>query len=101
MRTIIIGDIHGCFDKFEELLRKIDFDASQDRLVLNGDLMDRGKSSYEVFCKAVKLKTEMGDRMTIIKGSHEKMLLDRSDRFINRMIWRLAGKGAALRDYPL
>jgi len=99
MRTVIIGDIHGCFDEFEELLRKIDFDASKDRLILNGDLMDRGKSSYEVFCKAVKLKAEMGDRMTVIKGSHEKMLLDHSNRFFDRMIWRLAGKGAALRSF--
>lgn len=40
-RTIIIGDIHGCFDELLELLEKVDLQPD-DLLVSVGDLVDRG-----------------------------------------------------------
>ena len=42
MRTIIIGDIHGCADEFEELLEVIAYQREQDRLLLTGDAFARG-----------------------------------------------------------
>ena len=61
MRTIIIGDVHGCFTEFTELLEKCEI-GSEDRLILVGDLMDRGPKSREVFEKVCELKESMGDR---------------------------------------
>ncbi len=46
-RIIAIGDIHGCADEFEELLEKISL-ASCDRLILLGDLVNRGPHSLRV-----------------------------------------------------
>ena len=99
MRTIIIGDIHGCYDKWEELLHKSHFDSQTDRLILLGDLMDRGKDSYNVFNKAVELKKEMRERFIVLRGSHEKMLIDNSKKFKDRILWRFVGKGATLRSF--
>lgn len=42
MRTIIIGDIHGCSGALRHLLAKIAPDEKSDRLILLGDLFDRG-----------------------------------------------------------
>ena len=75
MRTIIIGDIHGCFTEFTELLEKCEI-GSEDRLILLGDLMDRGPNSREVFEKVCELKESMGDRFYLVRGNHEEMLLD-------------------------
>jgi hypothetical protein len=55
-RTIIIGDVHGCIAEFSELLRKLAFVKGEDRLILVGDLMDRGPDP--VAC--VKLARECG-----------------------------------------
>ena len=31
MRTILIGDIHGCYDEFMALLKKTEYDKDNDR----------------------------------------------------------------------
>lgn len=99
MRTIIIGDIHGCFDEWIQLLHKVNFDVEHDKLILLGDLMDRGKDSYKVFQTAITLKETMKDRMVVLKGSHEKMILDNSKKIKDRILWRIVGKGATLRSF--
>lgn len=99
MRTIIVGDIHGCYDEWQNLLQKANFDSKQDCLILLGDLMDRGKNSYEVFCKAVSLQQEMGDRFVVLRGSHEKMLLDNSPKLKDRLLWNLIGKRATVKSF--
>jgi len=98
-RTILIGDIHGCYDEFEQLLHEVRFNVESDRLVLLGDLMDRGKDSCKVFHKARELKAAMGSRCVVLKGSHEKFLLDPSLRLKDRVLWRIIGKGAALKSF--
>ena len=45
--TYVISDIHGCFDEFQEMLKKISF-SPDDRLILAGDHIDRGKQSLEM-----------------------------------------------------
>lgn len=47
MRTIIIGDIHGCFDELVELLAVVGT-TPHDRVVSVGDLIDRGPKPVEV-----------------------------------------------------
>lgn len=97
MRTIIVGDIHGECDKFESLLIKIDFSEADDRLILLGDLIDRGHDSYRVVSLATELKKVMGDRLIILRGSHEKMLL--SDRLNDKFLQCIVGYGATVRSF--
>ncbi len=44
---IIIGDIHGCYDEFQELLEKCNYQYG-DTVISVGDLMDRGPESKKV-----------------------------------------------------
>ena len=48
MRTIIIGDIHGCNKELCALLDKVK-PEKDDQVILLGDLFDRGPESWEVF----------------------------------------------------
>ncbi len=48
MTTYAIGDIQGCYQPLQELLKKIHFNPDQDTLWLVGDLVNRGPESLEV-----------------------------------------------------
>ena len=99
MKTIIIGDIHGCYTEFMALLEKCNFCPETDRLILNGDLIDRGPCSWEVLQQAKQLAGVMGDRFVLIRGSHEKLLLDHSKNWKDRVLWNLVGKGSTVKSF--
>ncbi len=46
-RDFIVGDLHGCYDELQMLLKHVKFDTKQDRLFSTGDLMDRGPKSLD------------------------------------------------------
>jgi hypothetical protein len=46
-RTLVVGDIHGCFDELLSLIQAAGISAS-DRIVSVGDLIDRGPQPWEV-----------------------------------------------------
>lgn len=76
MRTIIVGDIHGCYKELKQLLRDASFNSKNDCIVSLGDLMDRGNESYDVLRFFQELKEVMEDRCTIIRGNHEQLLIN-------------------------
>jgi bis(5'-nucleosyl)-tetraphosphatase (symmetrical) len=69
-RTIVIGDIHGAITEFKILLEKIDYKDGNTRVILLGDLIDRGKASVE----CIRLARELG--ITSVMGNHERKFLN-------------------------
>lgn len=67
-RIIAIGDIHGCHEEFAELLRRLKLTPA-DRLILLGDLINRGPDSRAVIDLARK------HRAIALLGNHEHRLL--------------------------
>jgi len=67
-RLIAIGDIHGCHQEFAELVGRLAL-TKEDRLVLLGDLVNRGPDS----CKVIDLARECG--AVALLGNHELRLL--------------------------
>lgn len=47
-RIVVVGDVHGCYDELMLLLEKVRYSEGVDRLVLAGDLVDRGPASAKV-----------------------------------------------------
>lgn len=68
-RIIAIGDIHGCHQEFAELLGQLAL-GSDDRLILLGDLVNRGPDSGKV----IDLARE--HRALSLLGNHELRLLN-------------------------
>lgn len=71
MATYIIGDLHGCFDEFQAILKQANFDPAQDELWLTGDLVARGERSLDCF----RFVKQLGDRATVVLGNHDLHLL--------------------------
>ena len=46
-RDFAVGDIHGCFNRLQQLLDGIGFDRATDRLFSLGDLVNRGPDSQQ------------------------------------------------------
>jgi|ERR1043166_2759152 hypothetical protein len=67
-RTIIIGDIHGCFDELTDLLKAIKLQAD-DRVIAVGDLIAKGPNSAEV------LDLFIDDaRFSSVVGNHDRTI---------------------------
>lgn len=65
VRTLLVGDIHGCFREFKELLEKVSYDSSSDRLISLGDLVHKGPKSWKV------LKFFFDNQLEVIMGNHD------------------------------
>jgi predicted phosphodiesterase len=68
-RTIVIGDIHGCYDELLALLDKVQAGAL-DRIIAVGDLIVKGERNREV------LDLFMSDaRFSSVLGNHDRAIL--------------------------
>ena len=71
MAVWAIGDIQGCYDSLQELLKKIDFDPKKDILWIAGDLVNRGDKSLEVLEYLYKIRNSV----KIVLGNHDIALI--------------------------
>ncbi len=68
-RTIVVGDIHGCYDELVALLDRVRLQAT-DRVIAVGDLITKGERNREV------LELFSRDpRFTAVIGNHDLALL--------------------------
>ena len=65
VRTIVVGDVHGCLEELDDLLRLVELRAGFDRLVFVGDLLDRGPDPVGVLRRV----RELGGASVL--GNHE------------------------------
>jgi hypothetical protein len=68
-RTVVIGDVHGCLDELQDLLRVCGGDRKTDRIVLVGDLVAKGPDSRGV----LQLARELG--LQSVLGNHDAKVL--------------------------
>jgi hypothetical protein len=68
-RTIVVGDVHGCYEELLSLLAAVEF-SPRDRCVCVGDLIVKGERNREV------LDLFMSDaRFSSVLGNHDRALL--------------------------
>jgi len=66
-QVYIIGDIHGCFETLKALIKQLPDNA---RIILVGDLIDRGLYSKEV------IQYVIDNNIECVRGNHEVMFLE-------------------------
>ena len=99
MRTIIFADIHGCSGPFRTLLGRLQPDPAADRLILLGDLFDRGPDSWGVLQIVRELADAFGDRFVFLRGNHEDYLLQTPLPLSLRFVWERVGRRATVRSF--
>ncbi len=72
-RTIVVGDIHGCFDELIDLLDMFKL-KKKDRVISVGDLIIKGEKSREVLDLFIK-----DERFSAVVGNHDRAI---------RQFWR-------------
>ena len=100
-RTIAISDIHGALDTYRKLLAKVDYDPEEDRLILVGDLIEKGPQNLETLRFIMKQAREdkefyalMGNNDFVAKNALysyrldflKSVLLQRKASLIHEMI---------------
>jgi serine/threonine protein phosphatase 1 len=96
VRTLAIGDIHGCFKALSALLAAVSPEPP-DQIVFLGDYVDRGDDSravLELFLSDSRLK-----QATFLRGNHEVMMLEsRTDR-LKAQSWHSFGGFETILSY--
>ena len=89
-RYIAITDIHGEFDKLQNLLSKIEL-QDNDTIVFMGDYIDRGPKSKEVIDKIIELKQTY--KCISLIGSHEYAYLKarEGNSYYDYLFWNYGG----------
>lgn len=105
-RVYAIGDIHGRADLFANLLSQIEEDnahrgSASTRLVLLGDVVDRGPASAELISRLMRY-TRLTDRIVVLQGNHE-MVMEAvlTGSFDALHDWLEMGGAATLRSFGL
>jgi bis(5'-nucleosyl)-tetraphosphatase (symmetrical) len=69
-RLLFVGDVHGMLDDLKTLLAKADYTPSRgDRVILVGDLINKGPESAGVVQHAIDINA------TTVRGNHEDKVL--------------------------
>lgn len=70
MAYFIIGDIHGCYYTMRQMIDSY-WRSGTEKLVLLGDLVNKGKHTFAVLEYVMKLQKEFPEKVFVLKGNNE------------------------------
>ncbi len=108
-RVVAIGDIHGDFERLQQVLRLCKLTDAQDQwiggkahLVQTGDVLDRGPDSKKALDLLMALEPQArraGGAVHALIGNHEFMIMSGDLRYASN--GELAAFGAGIRSTPV
>ncbi len=97
-RTFVIGDIHGCAVTLRKLVTQILRPTRSDRIILLGDLIDRGPDSKGVLDFILEMQ-QYGLTVHAVRGNHEEMFLKACEDHHYLDLWCANGGIATLASF--
>lgn len=79
-KIYVVGDIHGMFNKFLRLKRKLPKLELCDKIIFLGDYIDRGPDGFKVLRYLYRWQ-QKNPNVICLKGNHEDMMLSFLDKF--------------------
>ncbi|ESU45524.1 Serine/threonine protein phosphatase 5 [Giardia duodenalis assemblage B] len=71
-KLVVVGDTHGTFEVIEKVLTAEGFPADDKTVYLfNGDYVDRGSFSLEIFIVLLAIKIARPNAVHLLRGNHE------------------------------
>jgi len=70
-RFTVVGDLHGQYLDLCEIFRIQGLPSPSNYFLFNGDMVDRGTSSYEIMCLLLSLKLRYPEGVHLLRGNHE------------------------------
>ncbi|MBK1834650.1 metallophosphoesterase family protein [Roseibacillus ishigakijimensis] len=86
--TYVFGDIHGCLNSFNLLLKELS-PRAEDTIVTLGDYIDRGPCSKGVIDRLIALRQEL--TVITLRGNHEMMMQEARNGPPASSFWLLNG----------
>lgn len=90
MKTIVIGDIHGCYNElralFSTLKKSGEYNKKVDKIIFLGDYIDRGSDSRKVI-GFIKNLQKHNKNVIALMGNHEDMFLNYLKGTDDSWIW--------------
>lgn len=93
-RVFVVGDIHGWLEPLIELLERVKFDNEKDKLILLGDLCDRGPYTWEVIEFLLTIKN-----LVFIIGNHDYCFREYLNGNVNYIQWTRDFGKATIKSY--
>ncbi|KAG8962915.1 hypothetical protein FRC03_003644 [Tulasnella sp. 419] len=69
-RIIMVGDLHGMIHSLDNLLDKLDYNSSHDRLIHLGDITSKGPHSNELLSRFARFNT------TGVRGNNDQKVIE-------------------------
>lgn len=106
MRTLIVGDVHGCLDELKDIVDSFGLVLGKDRIFQTGDMINRGPHSLG----SLEFARECGIQSVL--GNHESRLIQiwetpsharnpKEDAFLKRLGGNLEHIYELVKNWPL
>jgi serine/threonine protein phosphatase 1 len=98
MRTLVIGDIHGCSTALGSILEAA-APTPEDRVITLGDYVDRGTDARGVLDRLIGLQTKTN--LVPLLGNHELMMLEARGGGDRLRMWLFCGGHHTIASYDV
>lgn len=99
-RTLLVSDIHGCYQTFRALIEDTWKLTTDDELYILGDYIDRGSHSKQVVDYILQLRHN-GFPIHTLKGNHEDLMLQAMDDEVALKNWLANGGVTTLESFGI
>ena len=98
-RTLCLGDIHGGYKSFKQVLERCEFNPEKDLLICLGDYVDGWSETAELIEYLLSLESLCKYKPIFLRGNHDAWCQEWLNYGIAKDIWVMQGGQATIDSY--